>query len=68
MFCNNKNLQELFLTIHMAGGIHCPRFFQSDWSKFKDVLFIGFLCFTNEHNIPIDLNRFLVVLGIIKKV
>ena len=29
--------------------------------NFKDLLFIGFLCSTNEHNIPTDLNRFQVV-------
>ena len=36
--------------------------------NFKDVLFIGFLCSTNEHNIPIDLNRFQVVSRVVKKV
>ena len=36
--------------------------------NFKDMLIIGFLCSTNEHNIPLDLNRFQVVSGIVKKV
>ena len=34
----------------------------------KDLLIIWFLCSTNEYNIPIDLNRFQVVSGVVKKV
>ena len=37
--------------------------------NFKDVLFIGFLCSTNEHNnYTKDLNRFQIVSGVVKKV
>ena len=43
-------------------------FFTLIGRNFKGVLFIGFLCFTNEHYIPIDLNRFQVVSGVVKKV
>ena len=36
--------------------------------NFKDLLIIGFLCSTNEHDISIDLNRFQVISGVVKKV
>ena len=36
--------------------------------NFKELLINGFLCSTNKHNIPIDLNRFQVVSGVVKKV
>ena len=36
--------------------------------NFKDLLIIGFLYSTNEHNIAIDLNRFQVASGVVKKV
>ena len=36
--------------------------------NFKDLLIIGVLCYTNEHNIPTDLNRFQVVSRVVKKV
>ena len=49
-------------------SIGCLRFIHSDWSKFQGLLIIGFLCSTNEHKIPIDLKRFQVVSGVVKKV
>ena len=57
MFCN-QYLQELFLPMHNTGGIGCLCFFTLIGQNLKGVLFIGFLYFTNEHYIAIDLNRF----------
>ena len=53
-------------------SIGCLQFIHSDWSKFQGPSeisrIIRFLCSTNEHNIPVELNRFQVVSGVLKKV